>query len=424
MRKNSISFGLPEKVEYCKKCLMSNQRPNMCSEHNNQLEQKKTGIHFENGICEACRYNENKNKNIDWEKREFDLNNILDKYRSRNGSYDVVVPGSGGKDSFYVSHKLKYKYKMNPITVTFAPNIYTKWGRNNFDNWINAGFPNYLFTCNGIIHSLVTRLALDNILHPFQPWILGQKNLPPKFANNMKIPLLFYGDEPAEYGNPSDESDETMNEKFFSQEDGKEIFIAGLPKNKIKKDLGLQEADFDAYTPIKKSDINPDFRFCVFSRFAKWHPQENYYYTVQNSRNFKVSPERTLGTYTKHASIDDKIDDLHYYTAYIKFGIGRVFYDVAQEIRSGDITIEEGLSLIKQYNGEYPKRFMEDYISYLSIDPNEIPKASTLISELNFSEEYFNELCDKFRPPHIWSKENNVWKNKNLIESIINNDKY
>ena len=105
---------------------------------------------------------------------------------------------------------------------------------------------------------------------------------------------------------------------------------------------------------------------------------------MQNSRNFKVSPERTLGTYTKYASIDDKIDDLHYYTAYIKFGIGRVFYDVAQEIRSGDITTEEGLSLIKQYNGEYPKRFMQDYIEYLSIDPNEITKASTLVNELDF----------------------------------------
>ena len=159
MNKNKIEYGLPDKIEYCKVCLMSNQRPNMCDEHNNQLKQKKVGIYFEDGICEACINNKNKNKNIDWEKREYDLRSILDKYRSRNGNYDVVLPGSGGKDSFFVSHILKYKYKMNPITCTFAPNIYTRWGRNNFDNWINTGFPNYLFTSNGCL--LYTSDAAD-----------------------------------------------------------------------------------------------------------------------------------------------------------------------------------------------------------------------------------------------------------------------
>ena len=313
---------------------------------------------------------------------------------------------------------------MNPITCTFAPNIYTRWGRNNFDNWINSGFPNYLFTSNGLIHRFITRLALDNILHPFQPWILGQKNFPVKFAKQMKIPLLFYGDDPAEYGNPSNESDERMNEKFFSQEDNKEIFLAGLPKEKILKDASLSEADLDPYTPIKKSQLDSDFRFYIMSHFLKWHPQENYYYTMENSKNFKVSPERTLGTYTKHASIDDKIDDLHYYTTFIKFGIGRVFYDVAQEIRSGDITKEEGLSLINQYNGEYPKRFMEDYIEYFSIDLNEIPKANKLLKEVNFSEDYFNDLCDSFRATHIWAKENNTWKNlKPISEFFKDNEK-
>ena len=65
---------------------------------------------------------------IDWDKRKNDFTKLLDKYRSRNGSYDVVVPGSGGKDSFYVAHRLKYEYGMNPITITFSPFIYTDWG--------------------------------------------------------------------------------------------------------------------------------------------------------------------------------------------------------------------------------------------------------------------------------------------------------
>ena len=396
---------------------MSNQRPNMCSEHNNKEKQNKSGIGFKDGICDACRHKDKKNNNIDWNAREAELVSLLDKYRSRNGSYDIVVPGSGGKDSFYVAHQLKYKYNMHPITCTFAPNMYTGWGQNNFTNWINSGFPNYLFTSNGLIHNLVTRLAIDKILHPFQPWILGQKNFPVKFAKNLNIPLVFYGDDPAEYGNPEEESDNMMNDKFFSQEEGEEIYIAGQPKNKLIKDLRLEEADFEPYTPISKKDLRDNkIKFAIFSYFKPWHPQENYYYTLEHSNDFVVSPERTLGTYTKYASIDDKIDDLHYYTAYIKFGIGRVFYDVAQEIRSGDITIEEGRSLIKQYNGEYPSRFMDEYCKYLSVDFEKIPGAKNLIKEPKFTKEYFDHVCDTFRSPHIWKKEGKDWILRNPIE--------
>ena len=61
-----------------------------------------------------------KNKqDIDWAEREAKLKTLCDRYRSRNSSYDCLVPGSGGKDSFYAAYKLKYEYGMNPLTVTW-----------------------------------------------------------------------------------------------------------------------------------------------------------------------------------------------------------------------------------------------------------------------------------------------------------------
>ena len=62
------------------------------------------------------------------------LKKLLDKYRRNDGHYDCLVPGSGGKDSAYQSHVLKYKYGMNPLTITWAPNIFTRAGWNNFNN--------------------------------------------------------------------------------------------------------------------------------------------------------------------------------------------------------------------------------------------------------------------------------------------------
>ena len=101
--------------------------------------------------------------------------------------------------------------------------------------------------------------------------------------------------------------------------------------------------------------------------YLKWHPQSCYYYAVEHG-GFQASPERTPGTYSKYNSIDDRIDDFHYYTTYIKFGIGRATYDAAQEIRSGDITREEGVALVKRFDGEFPERFAEEIFRYLSID--------------------------------------------------------
>ena len=78
-------------------------------------------------MCDACNYNDLK-ENIDWNKREKELIKLLSKFKKNDGSYDVIVPGSGGKDSGFTSHILKYKYGMNPLTVTWAPHLYTDNG--------------------------------------------------------------------------------------------------------------------------------------------------------------------------------------------------------------------------------------------------------------------------------------------------------
>tara|TARA_B100000989_G_scaffold298858_1_gene290520 strand:+ start:106 stop:1413 length:1308 start_codon:yes stop_codon:yes gene_type:complete len=410
-------YGLKQEIKYCSNCLMSNQRPNMCAEHYHTADKQKDFIKFEDDICDACKLVKKKNQDIDWKKREFELIDLLDKYRSRNGSYDVLVPGSGGKDSFYVAHILKYKYKMNPMTCTFAPNKYTDWGRDNFYSWLDTGFSNYLFTTNPMVHSFITRLALENLLHPFQPWILGQKNFPTKFATKVKIPLIFYGENPAEYGNPNSNYYDDMLMEWHACENAEDIFVSGFHIKDLIKKFKLNNSELEPYVPLTYDNFKDNNLKCVaWSYFENWHPQRNYYYTVENS-NFKPSPERTLGTYSKYSSIDDKIDDLHYYTSKIKFGIGRTHYDVAQEIRSGDITKEEGISLIKKFDGEYPSRFLNEILDYLSMK-NEKNRFASFFEEPIIDKSYFDDLCDSFRSPNIWKKTNDGWSLRKSVDYI------
>ena len=217
--KNSSSLlRLPKEVFFCKECVISNQRPSAVVEFKNTGKEKKPTIFFnENGICSACQYKEIKNTKIDWKERERELESLCDRYRSRNGSYDVVVPGSGGKDSVFVSHKLKYVYNMNPLTVTWSPHSYTEVGWKNFQSWINGGFDNFLHTPNGQVHKLLTKIAFTTLCHPFQPFIFGQKFLAPKIAMLHDVKLVFFGENEAEYGNPiADNSSSKRDYEYFS----------------------------------------------------------------------------------------------------------------------------------------------------------------------------------------------------------------
>lgn len=405
-------YGLPAKVKFCKHCVISNQRPNSTVEYEHTKTSKKQTINFdEQGVCDACRVAEQKQACIDWAARESELHALCDRHRSKDGSYDCLLPGSGGKDSFYAAHILKDKYGMHPLTVTWAPHIFTPWGWENLQAWIHAGFDNILHTPNGQVHRLLTRLAVENLFHPFQPFIIGQKAIAPKVAAQHRIQLVFYGENEAEYGNPLGDMETAKRDyKYFTGSDESKINLAGVSLRALKQDYGLQQQDLLPYLPAKTEDLEQvGVEVHYLGHYLKWHPQSCYYYAVEEG-GFKAAPERTPGTYQKYASIDDKLDDFHFYTTYIKFGIGHASYDAAQEIRSGDIDREEGVALVKRFDGEFPERFAEEVFHYLSINEKEYPQASTQFQHPQMDRAYFMELCDRFRSPHLWSKINGEWR--------------
>jgi N-acetyl sugar amidotransferase len=368
-------YGLPKEVVFCKKCVESNQRPSTTIEYKHNKDSIKEAVSFDReGICAACNF-ASKKESIDWELRDEMLHELCNRHRRHDGRYDCIIPGSGGKDSIYVSHLLKNKYGMHPLTVTWSPHIYTKWGRRNFDSWIHGGQDNILVTPNGKVHRLLTRLALDVLFHPFQPFIFGQKSLAPKIAASMNIPLVFYGEHEAEYGSPVENNDDSIQDsKFYSNVNFEDMYLSGVPIREIIENFGVEKSELQCYIPIDQQlieDKNIEVRY--FGHYKKWHPQGAYYYAAENS-GFIAAPERTLGTYSKYSSIDDKIDDFHYYTTGIKFGRGRATEDAAQEIRSREITRDEGVALVKRFDLEYPERFFDEVLNYLSI-----PKKNSIL---------------------------------------------
>jgi len=383
-------YGLPLQVKFCKRCVISNQRPNSTVEYAHVQQSKKETIHFdEEGVCDACRTADAK-KAVDWDARRKELERLCDRYRSPAGDFDCLVPGSGGKDSFYAAHVLKTSFGMHPLTVTWAPHIQTDWGRRNFQRWLDAGFSNILYTPDPKVHRLLTRLATENLFHPFQPFIVGQKAMAPNLAAKFGIQLVFYGENEAEYGDPRRRNESSKRSAQYHAFRGG-VSLGGVSQERLQREYGLTEADLTPYLPANPSLLDrKGVEVHYLGYYLKWHPQSCYYYAVEHG-GFEAAPERTPGTYSKYNSIDDKIDDFHYWTTYQKFGIGRATYDAAQEIRSGDITREEGVALVHRFDGEWPSRFASEVNDYLSV-PGFEP----------MTDKRWMELAKQFRSPHLW----------------------
>ena len=402
-----VLYGMPREVRFCKLCNMSNQQPMSSNEYLHNKGSKKATLAFDDeGVCHACRFNKLKESGeIDWAERERELIELCNRSRRNDGSYDCIVGGSGGKDSAMQSHLLKYKYGMHPLTVTWSPHLYTDIGWKNFQNWLHVGgFDNFLFTPNGKIHRLLTRNATINLLHPFQPFILGQKTYVAKMAAQLNIPLIFYGEMPGEYGEQishktssysagaAGAESEGFSMDYIGGRDVRDVYLGGKPIGEYL-DEGVQMADLKCYLPFDLEVLQrKGITFKYLGYYKRWVPQEAYYYAVENT-GFEANQVRTEGTYSKYNSLDDKVDGFFYFTRWIKFGVGRAMMDSAQEIRNHHINKDEAIALMRRYEGEYPVRYEREFLEYVGM-----------------SQEEFLELCDRFRSPHLWKVEDGEWK--------------
>ena len=402
-----VFYGLPREVMFCKRCNISNQQPMSSNEYAHSSASAKTTLTFdESGVCHACNFNDLKSSGeINWDDREKELEELCALHRKTDGSYDCIVGGSGGKDSAMQSHLLKYKYRMNPLTVTWAPHLYTEIGWKNMQNWLHVGgFDNFLYTPNGKIHRLLTRNATLNLLHPFQPFILGQKTFVAKMAAQFNIPLIFYGEMPGEYGEKISHKTSSYAAKgkvvesggyrldFLKDIDFRDVLLGGKSVGEYIDD-GVAKVEIMGYLPQDPQvleDKGIDFKYLGY--YKRWVPQEAYYYAQENT-GFEANPVRTEGTYSKYNSLDDKVDGFFYYTRWIKFGVGRAMMDSAQEIRNGHLEKDEGLALMRRYEGEYPARYEKEFLDYISMTADE-----------------FHVVTDKFRSPHLWKIEDGSWK--------------
>lgn len=342
-------------LRICKKCLMLSTRPRL------QFN--------ENGVCSACQWAEEKRTIVNWDKRQEELKSLCDKYRRKDGYFDVIVPVSGGKDSSTVAHKLKTKYGMHPlcININHAPSTDTGLNNINMHNFINNGFDTIRIYPNPKVVQKLDKAGLVKYGQPYFGWMYAMTIAPIKMAIMFNIPFVMYGEEgEVEYGG----STELKNVATYSIEHVKRLYLSGISLEDIDEAVGEDESLWWWQAPTEDEIDRIKPAVAHWSYFENWNSEANYKYAKEYV-GLKEAKVDSSGTYNNYAQTDSIQYPLHVYFMYLKFGFGRCSQDACIDIRTGSITREEGIKLVEEYDEVYPEMFEDQYLAYYDMTREE-----------------------------------------------------
>lgn len=361
-------------LKYCKRCLYPDTKP--------QLEFN------EDGICSAC-INYDRKSRIDWSKKRQELQEILEKYKSKdNNNYDCIIPVSGGKDSTFQTHFIKNECGLNPLVVNFHPLDQTELGRKNLENLKKLGVDCIEFSPNPTVYQKLARFGLIE-LGDFQwPEHIGIFTIPMQIAVRYKIPLIIWGENPQfEYGKPTDINKEYVLDREWNEKHGG-YFLDKIKPHDMTK-YGFELKDLKPYLYPSDEEIRSVGVTGIFlGSYIKWDIFKQL--ELVKKLGFQEDSEIREGTYDSWENLDVKFTSFHDYFKFLKFGFGRATDHTSIEIRDGRMTREKGLELVKKHEGKIPTKYLDEFLR-----------------DAEISYEEFIQICEKFTNMDLFKKDKN-----------------
>lgn len=340
-----------EDLRWCSTCLAMSTRPR---------------ITFDDaGRCNACVWAERKVQ-LDWAPRQLELENLLrDAKSTSEGAWDCVVAVSGGKDGSYVAHSLREKFGMRPLAVTVTPPLALEIGNTNLKNFADSGFDLLTINPNPKTMRLLNRHGFEQMGFPYYGWLIAIQAAVPGIAQQMGISLVFYAEDgEVEYGGSS----ATANSPVYGIEYIKNILLEG-GYEKVIEASGLDRNSLGFFS-VPASDEGLKTKILHWSYFESWDPYRNYLVAKEHCGLVEAT-DSNQGTFTNFAQNDQALYALHTYLMYLKFGFGRANQDACIEIRRGAMDREQGLNLVRLYDGFFPEQFLDLYLDYFEMSRNE-----------------------------------------------------
>jgi N-acetyl sugar amidotransferase len=341
------------------------------------MPETKPDLSFDDeGVCDACRSAEAKRQQIDWDARREELVQVLERYKSKDGSnYDCVIPVSGGKDStFQVMTVTELGYR--PLAVTWSACSYTDIGRKNIESMQQLGVDHIQFTPNPKVYRAIFAEAFRRVGDGCWPCHVGIFSYPVRVAVNYNVPLLVYGENPQlEYGGPATRSTDPVIDRQWLEEFG------GLLGNRIDDMIGVDgitEQDLMPYRYPTDEELRRVGVSGIFlGYYMKWDAREQLRRVLTSG--FRINDDTAdtgrqphqEGTYTNYENLDGKFVGVHDYLKFLKFGFGRATDHASIDIRNERVTRDEAIALVRRYEGKVPRRYLEEYLDFVGMTEDE-----------------------------------------------------
>ncbi len=345
-------------MKYCQKCIMPDTRPEQ--------------VFDSEGVCDACRSAERKHTEIDWKARRKEFEEILERYRNKDGSWwDCIIPVSGGKDSCYQAYTMKYEFGMNPLCVNFIPCEMTEVGLKNILFLRDLGFDIVQVGANRKIYRQMVRKGFFDLGDSCWPEHIGIFTAPPRVSVQYKIPLLIWGENSQlEYGGPaSKRGNNYLDRNWLEQFQMYGYRISDLYHEGFdKKDLLAFEYPSDK----ELKDVGVTGLFLGY--YLKWDAYEHGDKMIKMGWN--PNPDGPVeGAYYNFENLDCKwVAGLHDYMKFLKYGYGRATDQLCIEIRNGRITRDKAIKLVREYEGKIPWKYIPDFLKFIGCSKEEFFK--------------------------------------------------
>jgi len=368
------------------------------------MPETNRGMKFDkDGVCTACRYYETKKK-IDWTARKKQLEKILDKYRSKNGSnYDCIIPVSGGKDSTYQVHLITKEFKMNPLLVTFNHDWLTSVGIYNRDNLSRQfNMDHIMFTPNPEVVRRITKVSMRKLGGDFC-WHChaGIFAFTLRTALNYQIPILIYGENYI-YETGMDVGNErtTQDRKYIIEKQMK-----GFDVDDFIGEEGLTTSDLRSYTLPSDEELEELGMVGLFlGDYINWDAKKHVEF-IKKEYGWRgaeygkeddgyIAPPGSVceGAYEDYENVECKMPGVHDYLKFLKMGYGRATDQASMDIRRGLLTREEALKKVAEYDDKRP------------------PSLNWLLDYMDMTEDEFLDIAFRSMDKRINESGDGIWK--------------
>jgi len=358
----------------------------------------------ENGACSSCRVAAAKPK-IDWNRRWELFQQLVDEYRS-DSNYDILIPVSGGKDSYYQAHVAR-SLGLKILLVTYHGNNYLPEGE------YNLGRMREVFDCDHVIvrPSVDVLIKMNRIgfrLQGDMNWHAhcGIFTAPIQVAVRYKVPLMLWG----EHGfldlggmySLNDFVEFTAKHRLEHALRGYDWFdftddgLARLGRSDLAEGLSAKDLLWAQY-PSDDEIAEVGVRGAYLGNFVNWEANDHAK-LVMEKYGWRPAEQPFERTYRRFSNLDDMHENgIHDYLKFVKFGYGRASDHACKDIRAGVMTRDQGIAMVRKYDHVKPRRDLERWLKYVTM-----------------AEEEFDFVCDTFRDRRVWRIEGGQWVKDNL----------